>query len=74
MLILEVVLVACGIFLLIDGYRKSNRNVLLIGAVCMLFSGSIAATAQFFGDSVDEFANGLQDGYRAESAADHQTK
>jgi hypothetical protein len=40
----------------------------------MLFSGSIAATAQFFGDSVDEFANGLQDGYRAESAADHQTK
>lgn len=50
---LEIVLLAIGAVLLIAGYRKNRRNVLLLGAIVLFLS---AAT--------DDFTHGFAQGWR----------
>lgn len=45
---IESVLVLIGLILLVIGYRKSNRNVLLVAALVLLTSGTFNDFAEGF--------------------------
>ena len=48
----EIALFVAGLTLLIAGYRKNQRNVLLVAAVLLFLSGA-----------VESFVEGFQEGY-----------
>jgi len=52
MVFIESTLFILGLILLIAGYRRNNRNVLLSAAILMLFVGVL-----------DEFARGFHHGF-----------
>jgi uncharacterized membrane protein YhfC len=49
----ELVLLAVGITLLVFGYRRNNRNVLLLAALVLLAAGALP-----------DVLSGIEEGYR----------
>ncbi len=54
MLIAQVVLLVTGIVLLVIGYRKENRNFMLIAAIFIFIAGGL-----------ESFVEGWQEGFSA---------
>ena len=54
MYVLEIALFVVGAILLLVGYRKTNRNLLLAAAVLLFLTGAI-------GDLTSGFSEGLSD-------------
>ena len=50
----EAVLVSVGLVLLVVGYRRNAKRMMLAAAICLLFSGNLG-----------EIVRGYQDGYEA---------
>lgn len=52
MLYVEIALLVLGVILLVVGYRKNNRNILVLSALVLLVSACI-----------NQFALGFKDGF-----------
>lgn len=64
--VVEVILELLGVALLIIGYRKNRRNVLLAGALILWIGGGIS-------DIVRGAMDGYKDGVRARSQAEEES-
>ena len=53
MQIVEIVFFIVGVLLLVVGYRKNSRNILLTGAIILFLSGAV-------GSAVEGFISGYQ--------------
>ena len=55
--IVSIILYVSGIVLLVIGYRKNNRDLMLIAAIILLLAGGLD-------DIGKDFLDGLRDGLR----------
>ncbi|PBJ81596.1 hypothetical protein CMZ84_15525 [Lysobacteraceae bacterium NML93-0399] len=51
MLVLQVLLLAIGLVILVIGYRKHHRNLMLAAALVLLLAGSVSEVVSGFNQS-----------------------